>query len=125
MLNGRATPGERVAAGLGVLSGVTPPWWSEGGLDEIDADTLDMSDPQRTLLAQRFGSVDAGLERLGLTVDDGIACGFIALDAEDAILLRRLWLMNLFSSRVEARTAPPLADRPAGPPGGFSDRWYL
>ena len=77
------------------------------------------------LLAQRFGSVEAGLERLGLTVDDGLACGFIALSAEDAILLRRLWLINLFSSRVEARTALPLADRPAGPPHGSPDRWHL
>jgi hypothetical protein len=106
LLYSQAEPGERVAAGLRMLSQVRPPWWREGGENEIDADTLNMSDPLRTLLAQLFGSVKAGLERLDLTEEGGVACGFIALDAQDAIQLRRLWLFNLISSRVESRPSP-------------------
>jgi hypothetical protein len=124
LLHSEAEPGARVAEGLRVFSEVVPPWWGEGGEGEIDPDTLDMLDPLRNLLAQRFGSVRAGLERLNLTEEGGIACGFIARDAEDAIQLRRLWLMNLYSSRIEARACFPVPDRPASPdddPG----RWYL
>lgn len=121
----RAKPGERVAEGLRVLSPVVPPWWCMGGENEIDPDTLDMADPLRSLLGQRFGSLQAGLTRLGLTEDDAIACGFAPVDAEDAIQLRRLWLINLISSRVESRAALPLVDRPAGPAGGPRSRWYL
>jgi hypothetical protein len=108
-----------------MLSQVRPPWWREGGENEIDADTLDMSDPLRTLLAQRFGSVKAGLEQLDLTEEGGVACGFIPLDAEDAIQLRRLWLISLISSRVEVRAFPPLPDRLVGPGGDPPGRWYL
>jgi hypothetical protein len=120
LLQNQAGPGERVAAGLRTLSQVRPPWWREGGENEIDADTLDMSDPLRTLLAQRFGSVKAGLEQLDLTEEGGVACGFIALDAQDAIQLRRLWLINLISSRVESR-----ADRSAGAASEPPGRWHL
>lgn len=127
MLDGEAERGARVAAGLRVFSEVFPPWWSEGGEDEIDPDTLDMLDPLRSLLAQRFGSVRAGLERLNLTEQGAIACGFIARDAEDAIMLRRLWLLSLYSSRVEARSFLPFPDRPASPDDGSAahSRWYL
>ena len=127
LLHSEAEPGARVAAGLRVFSEVVPPWWSEGGEDEIDPDTLDMLDPLRNLLAQRFGSVRAGLERLNLTEQDGIACGFIARDAEDAIQLRRLWLMNLFTSRIETRAFFPVLDRPSSPDDGPTarSRWYL
>lgn len=124
-MHSQAEPGARVTEGLRALSRVAPPWWREGGQDEIDPDTLDMSDPLRNLLAQRFGSVKAGLETLDLTEEGGIACGFIARDAEDAILLRRLWLLHLYSSRVEARALFPPADRPAGPADGPRSRWYL
>jgi len=125
LLHSEAERGARVAEGLRVFSRVRPPWWSEGGEDEIDPDTLDMLDPLRNLLAQRFGSTRAGLERLNLTEEGAVACGFIARDPEDAVLLRRLWLMNLYSSRIETRTLIPWPDRPGSPDDGDPGRWYL
>lgn len=122
--NNRANPGTRVIEGLRKISVADPQWWCEGGENEINPDTLNMLDQPRSLLAQRFGSVTAGLKRLGISKDEALACGFIALDVEDAIQLRRLWLLQLMSSRAEAKSRPPI-DWPPSSQGDSAPRWYL
>ena len=124
MPHNRASAGERVAAGLGKITPGDPGWWREDVQNAIDLDTFDMSVPSRSILGQRFGSVDKGLERLDLTRDEAVGYGFIALDDGDALMLDQLWLVNLISSRAEAKSRPPVS-WPAGPADDPPRRWHL
>jgi hypothetical protein len=75
-----------VSSGIAVLDAHSEHWRRR-----VRWQRLNIGSPRRCLLAQLFGNFTDGRVRLGLTIEEAIACGFDSEDERNYIPLSTLW----------------------------------
>lgn len=99
-------PGYRVANGIERLEPACPRWWAADGHRPIDPHAIDLTDPDKGILAAVYGSHSEGLRLLHIIPELAAEYGFAAMGPADAEALQRAWLHTVILNRAGHDTRP-------------------